>query len=228
VIADSSIEAMPSITSPSLGKIAGLDKNYVPGFQIDRGHAFDDVLHAALTIRIDEPLRPRVGARLAQGRCLRLSAALGHGFREIRKQQAYPEPEPDLKREFQRGRVYPCHKVPQVDNRRQHAHDLDHEHDRIADHESRVELAERLPDRRTDDRRIEQGTHVALRVSLFHWLCLEFTRMFLHVKHFCLFLPRFRKLRALRRREIFRGGQNRLPARIARCSSIGPSARAGK
>ena len=73
-------------------KIAGLDKNDFPGFQIDRGHAFDDVLHAAPTIRIDEPFRPRVGARLAQGRGLRLAAAFGDSFREIRKKQGDPEP----------------------------------------------------------------------------------------------------------------------------------------
>jgi hypothetical protein len=91
------------------------------------------------------------------------------GFREIRKKQGNPEPKADLKREFQRGRVYPCHKLTQVDNRRQHADDFDHEHDRIADHESRIELAKRVPDRRTDDRRIEQGAHVSARIiSGFH------------------------------------------------------------
>jgi Potassium-transporting ATPase A subunit len=143
-------------------KIAGLDENHVPGFQFDRGHAFDDVLHATLAIRIDEPFRPRV--------CTRLAAAFRDSLREICKKQGDPQPEPNLKRKFQRGRVYPCHKVPQVEDRRQHAHDLDDEHDRIADQTPGVKLAKRVPDRRTDDRRIEQGAHVAARiVPGFHW-----------------------------------------------------------
>ena len=66
-------------------EIAGLDKNDVPGFQIDRGHALDDVLHPTLAIRIDQPFRPRVGTRLAQGCRLRLAAAFGHGLGEIRE-----------------------------------------------------------------------------------------------------------------------------------------------
>ncbi|MGH6811948.1 MAG: hypothetical protein ACREDM_06220 [Methylocella sp.] len=126
-----------------------------------------------------------------QCRGLRLAAAFGHSFREIRKKQGDPEPEPNLKREYQHTCFPTCQELTQVDNRRQHAHDLDDEHDRVADQHLRVELAKRVPDRRTDDRRIEQGAHVALRVSLFHWLCLEFTRN-VSREHVCLFSPQFR------------------------------------
>ena len=53
----------------------------------------------------DETFRDRVGARLAQCRRLRLAAAFGHGFREIREKQCDPEPQPDLKGEPQRPRL---------------------------------------------------------------------------------------------------------------------------
>src|ERR1700724_117408 len=50
-----------------------------------------------------------------------------------------------------------------------------------------------------------------------------------HVKHFCLFLACFRTKSFVHPAPaLVRGGQKRLPARIARCSAIGPSARAGK
>jgi hypothetical protein len=40
---------------------------------------------------------------------------------------------------------------------RQPADYLDYEHNRVADHESRVELTERVPNRRQNERRVEQG-----------------------------------------------------------------------
>jgi hypothetical protein len=46
-----------------------------------------------LPLRIEEPFRPRVGARFVQGRGLRLATAFGHSFREIREKQGDPEPE---------------------------------------------------------------------------------------------------------------------------------------
>ncbi len=99
VIAASSTEATPSITSPSLGmRSPASTRTTSPGFSSSARHAFDDVLHAAF-LRIDEPLRRRVGARLAQGRGLRLAAPFGDRFGEIREEHGEPEPEIDLERE---------------------------------------------------------------------------------------------------------------------------------
>jgi hypothetical protein len=46
-------------------EVAGFNQNHVPGFQIDCGHAVDDVPHATPAIGIDAPFRPRVRTSLA-------------------------------------------------------------------------------------------------------------------------------------------------------------------
>ena len=110
-----------------------------------------------------------VPTRLAQSRCLRLAAAFSHGFSEIRKEQGNPEPKQDLESESQRSCFCPSYKVMQIKDCSQHTHHFDYEHDRVANHESRVEFAERIPNRRQNDRRVEQGSDSATRVSsLFH------------------------------------------------------------
>jgi hypothetical protein len=55
--ADSSIEAMHSITSLGI-RSPGSTRNHAPGFQIECGHAFDDVLHATLTIKDRRAVSP--------------------------------------------------------------------------------------------------------------------------------------------------------------------------
>ena len=135
VMADSSTEAMPSMISPSDGIIS-------PG-----GHD-DDV--AELELRRRRPARASrraaggcaigLGAGLAQRVGLGLAAALGHRLGEVGEQHREPQPHGDepgehvLRRAGRRrgrGRT----------GRGEDAADLDHEHDRVADHVARVELA---------------------------------------------------------------------------------------
>jgi hypothetical protein len=84
--------------------------------------------------------------------CLRLAAALRHGFREVREQHREPQPEGDLSCEQRvssaTGEFLDEHCS------RQEAAGLDDEHHRVLDLDSRIEFPDRVEHRLADDARI--------------------------------------------------------------------------
>ena len=86
VMADSSTEAMPSMTSPSDGMISPADTTHlVADRRAARRHLLD---RAVGTAAVGE----RLAAGLAQGGGLRLAASLGHGLGEVGEQDREPQP----------------------------------------------------------------------------------------------------------------------------------------
>ena len=147
VIAASLTEATPSMTSPSDGMMSPASTSTTsPGFSEVPGTCCHSPAGRG------QQLGHRLGLRSAQRGGLRLAAPLGHRLGEIGEQHGEPEPEIDLERE-----PVPAgagHQIAQEQQCRQRGHDLDREHHRVAHHEARVELAERLADRRHQDCRI--------------------------------------------------------------------------
>ncbi len=151
VIADSSTEAMPSITVPSPGITS-------PASTTTRSpRASSD---AARDTAVGQPRR-RLGAHRAQRGGLRAAAALGQRLGEVGEDDR--EPEPDGHGEGEpRGLVAAAERLAagELDEPRDRGDqraDLDHEHDRVPDLHAGVELLERGPDRRPQDLRREQG-----------------------------------------------------------------------
>ena len=65
----------------------------------------------------------------------------------------------------------PVAKIAQEDHGGERGDDLHHEHHRVLDHQARVELDERLPDRRQKDRGVQhRGLGLAHLVANFHGL----------------------------------------------------------
>ena len=198
VIADLSTEATPSTISPSDGiRSPASTRTRSPGLRVE----CRDLAPVAVLGRGHE-LGLGLGAGAPQGGRLRLAAALGHGFGQVREQQRDPQPADDLGREA--DTAGPGGEVAHQEHGGEHGDDLDHEHDRVLDHRPRVELAEHLGQRRQQDRRVEQRGH----------------------RH-PLALPMALERRRLRDHDLV-SAQNRVPPSIARCSTIGPRARAGK
>ena len=103
----------------------------------------------------DDEVRAGLGSRFAQ--CVRLgfAATFRHRLGEVGEQHGEPEPERDLELEAQ---VPPARDgVTNQVERRQQASDLDDEHHRVLRHRSRVQLPERIANRRGDDGRIPDG-----------------------------------------------------------------------
>ena len=142
VIADSSIEAMPSTTSPSPGMTspARTTQRSPTASAVDGTSSIDAVAPA--------PAGDGLAAGLAQRRRLGLAAALGHGLGEVGEQHGEPQP-----RRHQPGEAVG---VADGEDRGQDAADLDDEHHRVAGLDPGVELAEAVEDRRPHDRRVEQ------------------------------------------------------------------------
>jgi hypothetical protein len=107
-----------------------------------------------LAIRAGQQLRLRPGARAPQRIRLRLAAAFGDRLGEVGAQDGRPEPEDDL--ELEADILPTSEQVADEDDRGQHGHDLEHEHDRIADQRARIELDESRTGRRQHDLGIEQ------------------------------------------------------------------------
>jgi hypothetical protein len=147
---------------------------------------------------VAEPLGHGLGLGPAQGRGLRLAAALGDGLGEVREQHREPEPEIDLQREAQARLA--DNEVAHEQDRGQGGHDLDREHYGFAHHDPRIELSERVDNRRADDLRIGQRRD--------RHLLTDMRREF------------YGHLSA--------STQNRVPVLITKCSASGPSASAGK
>ena len=145
VIAASSTEATPSITSPSLGIRSPASTSTISPGLSDGGRR--RVAAVRRRSRVRSSLALASVLRLAQRGGLRLAAAFGHGFGEIGEQHGEPEPEIDLERQSRRWRAA-GDEVAQEEDGGQRGDDLDHEHHRIADQDARIELAEGIADRR--------------------------------------------------------------------------------
>ena len=151
VIADSSTDAMPSITVPS------------PGITSPASTTTRSPRASSDAARVPPSAQPRrgLGAHRAQRRRLRAPASLGQRLGEVGEDDG--EPEPDGHGEGEpRGLVPAAERLAPEElddprDRRDDGADLDDEHDRVADLHARVELLERGPDRRPQDVRREQG-----------------------------------------------------------------------
>ena len=138
VIADSSTDAMPSTISPSPGMISP-------------GHDLDDVVDEEFGSTRPRSMAPSAVRRLAtvseralaQRVGLRLAAPFGHGLGEVGEQHGEPEPGGDETGEHVLVGVA-AGEVAEEQERREDAAELDDEHDRVARHRARVELAERV------------------------------------------------------------------------------------
>ena len=97
VIADSSTDATPSMISPSAGMNSPALTITTSSFRSARGrHGLGPAAGA-------EPVRDRLGPRLAQRVGLRLAAPFGHRFGEVGEQHREPQPERDLQLEAEAG-----------------------------------------------------------------------------------------------------------------------------
>jgi len=85
---------------------------------------------------------------------LRLTAAFGHGFGEVRENDREPQPQRD--RDVETALSVAVQEIPHGEDCRDERPNFDDEHDRFAQLPARVELLERLDDRRSDDLPIEQ------------------------------------------------------------------------
>ena len=153
VIADSSTEAIPSITVPSPGDhLAGLDHDDVAALELGGAHL-------AAVAKAGHGL----GAGGAQGVGLGLAAALGERLGEVGEDDREPEPEGD--REGEPGGLVAAAEglaaedLDQPADRGDQRADLDHEHHRVVELHARVELAQagdqiaRHDQRAVEDRR---------------------------------------------------------------------------
>ncbi len=144
VIADSSTDAMPSTTSPSLGINS-------PAFD----HAFiADVQRGAHTLLDGAVRQSTVGQRLAPSRAERLGLSfaptLGDRLGEVGEEHREPEEHGDETTED----VFlgaESAEIAHEEHRRKDTPDFDHEHHRVARLYSRVELLQRVGQRPADD-----------------------------------------------------------------------------
>ncbi len=77
---------------------------------------------------------------------LRFAAAFRHGFREIGKEHREPEPDREL-----RDETAQCWFGGKDSDRGQRRADHGHKHDRVLDHQTRIQFLERVADRRADN-----------------------------------------------------------------------------
>ena len=149
VMADSSTVAMPSTTSPSPGITS-------PAATTHRSPS------CSCGGRPSRRASRRAGGRWpwsrpgsAQRGGLRLAPSFRHRFGEVGEQHGEPQPQRHQPGEdvlVGRRRA----EVPEEQDGGQHGADLDHEHDRVADHGARVQLDEAVLDRLLGDGRVEQ------------------------------------------------------------------------
>ena len=150
VIAASLTEATPSITSPSAGMRSPVSTRTMSPFL-----SWVAGTSLPLGISVRQAFGDGFGLGLAQRRRLRLAAAFGDRFGEIGEQDGEPEPEIDLE-----GKAQPAgsrDEITDEEDGRQARHHLDREHDRVADHDARVEFAEGAEDGGAEDLRIAQS-----------------------------------------------------------------------
>ena len=126
-------------------QVARLDKDDVALFQLDRRDRRDLVMVA----RIGKLLGDHIRLGRPQARGLRLAAALGHRFREVREQHREPEPQDDLEREAVMAGA--GDDIADEKHRRERRDNLDDEHHGVLHHQPRIELFEGIADGRDQD-----------------------------------------------------------------------------
>ena len=145
VMADSSTEAMPSMTVPSPGMTS-------PASTTTRSPRCSS---AAGRVVPSCSARGRLGAHRAQRVGLRAAAALGERLGEVGEHDGQPQPDRDGEGEEHRlvaaAEGLAADDLVDERDRRQHGADLDDEHDRVAHLHARVELLDRREDRRADE-----------------------------------------------------------------------------
>ena len=157
VIADSSTDAMPSMTVPSPGITSPASTTTTSPLTSSE---------AGLVVP-SRSVATRLGAHRAQRVGLRLAAALGDRLGEVGEHDREPQPEHDREREPRRiaaaARRVAAERLHDPDQRRQDRAHLDHEHDRVARDLARIELPEGGDDRPLEDVALEQGALWAIR-----------------------------------------------------------------
>ena len=138
VIADSSTEPTPSITSPSAGMTSPASTTTMsPRWSSAPGPR--------------RSVARRAGERRGPGRAervrLRLAAPFGDRLGEVCEQHRQPEPDADRSGEPERLVVPAAEEVLDEDRRDDDPAELDDEDDRVANERARVELQERVADR---------------------------------------------------------------------------------
>src|SRR5262249_37784524 len=123
------------------------------------------------------PTRHRVFTRLPQAGRLRFAAAFRYCFSKIGKEDSEPEPDRQL-----------SHKAAQFQLRRENSDsryggaDHGHKHDRVLQHETRVQLFERVPDSRTNNVPVkERCRFLRHRAQLRRNVRVSLTPGFIHV-----------------------------------------------
>ena len=141
VMADSSTEATPSMTSPSPGMMSpGRAEHEVAD---PRASWTERPEHSGYPRRLAELLGLRFPAGLAQLVGLGLAPPFGHRLGEVREQHGEPEPQRQLEDEPEVRRA--PDQLPDQHEGGEHAADQDHEHDRVPDHVTRRQFDERRP-----------------------------------------------------------------------------------
>ena len=132
-------------------EVARLHQKRIAGAQ--RGRI--DARHRARALRLGQFLRDRVALGGAQRVGLRLAAAFGDRFGEVREQHREPQPQRDRQNETGRGFAVAGQRLkPQ--QRRQNASDIDDEHHRVLPLILRQQLHEGIDQRPLEDARGDQ------------------------------------------------------------------------
>jgi hypothetical protein len=116
--------------------------------------------HGLLLVALSEPAGGHLALPAAERLRLRLAAPFRHRLREVREEEGEPEPERDLDVE---EHLSATRDVAGEEARDEDGADEDDEHDRVLRLELRRELDERIPDRRPDDRRVEEAAFLRFR-----------------------------------------------------------------
>ena len=164
VMADSSIEATPSMISPSLGITSpATTSTRSPDLQ-RRG---DGLLDRAVGLAAAGGGCP---AGLPQGVGLGLAAGFGDRRGEVGEQQRCHEPEVQGQQVAQAGRAGDAAHLGHGVDERQHGADLDHEHHGVLPLDVRPEHDQRLPEGRLHELRVEEARLAALPPREFEFL----------------------------------------------------------
>ena len=148
VIADSSTDAMPSTTVPSPGMTSPASTTTTsPRCSSDAGFSAPSSSRATVSARI---ARSESACALPRPSAI-ASAKLPNSTVSHSQTATVNVNQRDRRRRPARRR-----RTPDDHRGREHGADLDHEHDRVAQHQPRVELAERGGDRRAHDLALEQ------------------------------------------------------------------------
>ena len=128
VMALSSTEAAPSITSPS----AGMNSPASTSTTSPRASSEDETCsRARVAVGVRQPGGHDVPARLAQGVGLGLASALGHRLGEVGEDHREPQQQRDGQDEARRRLAVPGHRLDEQHQGEERAHPH-HEHHRVA------------------------------------------------------------------------------------------------